>query len=566
MSTAVNYCSSDLGAKIVEFCSNSANAEGILSEREESIWSAKAEGVVEKPFVTIQLPPHPAIRFVGWHVWQDYGSNPKVVEVSAGMSPNALTDVVHCTALQGPGIQLWELSTPISSAYSYIRFRVVATFGSASTYMNRVFAFSQRPPEPSTASAVGITGNFLNNSSYSPQSRLMMRDAADASAVGGIGIGIGMNQSSFSPTQLRGYNYSNNNHNFNSASAPGAMLAGPSASNPRGFSHSSSLLYNNNNNNNSVQDATGSTNNPMKAFEAGSPMHMSEMLRELDDDIRLLHPLHVEGLVAKTAAAASKTSTISGRPTPTVSPTNPNETNSQNMMMIADYSFNNSNNNNSNNLRSSQQQQPLQQSEIEELRREIAELKGRVSRSSTTSPHNAATTSAAASFVGGGGGGGSGRVSFPQEELASLVDDIVQPKLMKWARKLETRILMKVDETLKDLLGQITAAIDGRVEQHMRHVLREHHREHGIELCHLCGPHHFHTHGSSLRKSSSASSTIKRSSAAAAPLEEDTNNEGDFLLEQEQQPQQRRPSSSMKSQQQQSSRLPPTSTKFGGKQ
>lgn len=517
-SAAVNYCSADLGAKIVESSPSSSNPEGVLSEREESIWSAKAEDVVEKPYIVIQLPPHPAIRFVGWHVWQDYSSNPKVVEIAAGMSPNALTDVVHCTALQGPGIQLWELSTPISSAYSFIRFRTVATFGGASTYMNRVFTFSTRPPEPSNsavAMTAGMSAHTIGNSrlmnnggggigasssnSYSYQN---MSSSMHGGGAGGGGGGLASTSKNASRSVSGGGGAIGG---FGAGLTPprggyhqpsGAMMSsvpGPRSMSSAAMSHS-------------VPGFMADPRASISAYEAGSPMHMSEMLRELDDDIRMLHPLPVDGLVAKTtsavnhAATASSSNVRTGSSSRNVSPTRSGDIA---MMSSAGAPA----------AASSSSFMTNGGNQIDEMKREMADLRSQLiimSRNGggggrSTSPGRSGSISKAAPVA----------AQFPHDELAALVDSIMEPKLMKWARKLESRILMKVDETLKDLLGQITAAIDARVEQHMRHVIKNHHIEFG-EDCKICSHHRRCQHSDFSAHSAAAGRTAERPPAAAA--------------------------------------------------
>jgi hypothetical protein len=175
-----NWASSDEGAEVVEVSHEASHiissANNVLVEREDMLWIS---GTLPQHIVIRIAPNHPPIRYVGWYVWQHYLTNPKTVEISSGVVEGCLSPIMICTGLPGAGKQLWELEEPIPSAHTFIRFKVTATFGASSTYMNRVYLYSDHPgdgftaPPSSAANQTGATGD-PNNNSLLPTSPLKM--------------------------------------------------------------------------------------------------------------------------------------------------------------------------------------------------------------------------------------------------------------------------------------------------------------------------------------------------------------------------------------------------------
>ena len=163
-----NFASTAMGAEIVEVSNDpsfgptsssaapsatSSDPRNLLLDRNDALWLAG-----DAPqHVTIRIKDgHPPIRFVGWHVWQDYVTNPKTVVVTSGeaLPPKqqhnqrgGLLDsfVMECAAVAGAGTQLWELPAPIPTEHCYVQFKVTSTFAPGPTYMNRLVLFSTHP-------------------------------------------------------------------------------------------------------------------------------------------------------------------------------------------------------------------------------------------------------------------------------------------------------------------------------------------------------------------------------------------------------------------------------------
>ncbi|ORC91744.1 uncharacterized protein TM35_000053400 [Trypanosoma theileri] len=144
--TERNWALGENGAKVVEVSHEAARvaseASNLLVEREDLLWITG-----DAPqHVTLQIAnPHPPLQYVGWHVWHDYLTNPKTVEVASGESCEDMVAQLVCQAVPGAGTQIWKLPSPIPSNHMFIRMKILETFGSGPTYMNHVVVFANDP-------------------------------------------------------------------------------------------------------------------------------------------------------------------------------------------------------------------------------------------------------------------------------------------------------------------------------------------------------------------------------------------------------------------------------------
>lgn len=257
-----NWALQENGATIAEVSEeashSSRGASNLLLPRDEALWISG-----DAPqYVTVQLSPlHPPLQCVGWHVWHDYLTNPKVVRLSSGETSTSLHTLLDCRALPGSGTQMWRLPHPIPAHHRFVRWTILETFGPGPTYMNRVLLFETDP---------GPLSRPRVNPAPHPE-------AATPSGVGSANPPVGSASTTTSAGRL----------------GPATRLAAEEAlrSEHRGVSRSDSAyctpargeLYSRN----SAAAATPSAIESMR-----SPSRMSQVLRDLDDDIKMLRPIN----------------------------------------------------------------------------------------------------------------------------------------------------------------------------------------------------------------------------------------------------------------------------------
>lgn len=176
MSVEKNWSFSQFGASIAEVSHEASHAasgaSNLLMYDEQQFWIAG-----DPPqYVTLRITSNrPAVLYAGWHVWHDYLTNPRVVEISSGASLDTLETIAVCKALPGSGSQVWRLPRPIPPAHIYIRFTILETFGSGPSYMNNVILLSSTPdsryntynPQNVGCSTAGAGGGLQGNSDSS---------------------------------------------------------------------------------------------------------------------------------------------------------------------------------------------------------------------------------------------------------------------------------------------------------------------------------------------------------------------------------------------------------------
>ncbi|RNF25893.1 uncharacterized protein Tco025E_01859 [Trypanosoma conorhini] len=141
-----NWALGENGAKVVEVSHEAAHvasaASNLLVEREDLLWITS-----DAPqHVTLKLAEsHPPLRYVGWHVWHDYLTNPKTVEVASGESVDDMVAQLVCQAVSGAGTQVWKLPNAIPPNHLFVRVKILETFSPGPTYMNNVVLFANDP-------------------------------------------------------------------------------------------------------------------------------------------------------------------------------------------------------------------------------------------------------------------------------------------------------------------------------------------------------------------------------------------------------------------------------------
>ena len=396
-----NFATAAHGAEIAEVSYEAAhvasNASNLLLDREDLLWITG-----EAPqHVTVRLASgHPPLSFVGWHVWHDYRTNPKTVEIYSGVVQDCMTPVVACNALPGAGTQLWELSTPIPTAHSFVKFRITSTFGPGPTYMNSLALFATHPGAKFLSSQQGqARGATANDTSTS--------------------FRAGQHQSAVS-----------------------SSLAPP----------------------------------PPQSTD------MSSLLKELDEDIRALHPIKTIS-PSRTAmtyvppplvGSNQHVESIFGDESPPRRGVDGSGVVVAHQQQIsADTTYR---------LNSLEQAVTSLARSLEHQREDIATIKSllvqqhhRQQANSSSTPNNGSTNAQgqhrqASNSNNGSGSSSQVHVQFPEEALRAFVEDVLAPKLSKYAKRTEARTLQRMDEHIHSVLKEIANVVDERVKQHLHAI------------------------------------------------------------------------------------------------
>lgn len=303
MAAPVNWALQESGAHVAEVSHEAAHvassAANLLQPAEDALWITG-----DAPqHVTLALSPfHPPLHYAGWHVWHDYLTNPRMVEVASGPSLDAMSAVLVCQALPGAGTQVWKLPHAIPSEHRYARFRIVDTFGPGPTYMNNIVLLEQDPgpnynahtsrEEPSSTaddfihtnspdrptvatlnSAAGSSGLGLRGGNAAATAAAaapyMLSPASATRALSGVFVGSGLERSPL-PRQM----------------PPSSFLSGTNTSTPAGRASDVGVFVLPAGSASAHRDEAGRS-----PGGARSSSRMSQLLRDLDDDIRLLKPI-----------------------------------------------------------------------------------------------------------------------------------------------------------------------------------------------------------------------------------------------------------------------------------
>lgn len=424
MSQDVNYALASNGASIADVSREALHvasaASNLLLEREDMLWIT---GDVPQ-FVTVRVAAqHPPLQYVGWHVWHDYLSNPKVVSIASGVLPDCLTPVMTCNALPGAGTQLWELPHAIPPAHCFVRFTIEATFAPGPTYMNNLALFATHP-------GPAFSSHHQSTVSNDPPHR---------SAV---------------------------------APPPVTQAGNHSAAQP--------------------------------AAPAGT---MSNLLRDLDEDIRALHPIRtvsptkniitfnaatsslpsiVDAEIGEYIAAASRRSPstsqgLYGQPQAphdagvygrgvAVRPPSPQPPHDA-LSVIDNTTFR---------LAALEQAVTSLTRAMENQRQDIVAIKELLSqrpvaaqqpqqqqrqRSKNGADEPPQRQSHPPPPM---------EVTFPEEALRNVIEDVLAPKLAKYSKRAESKAMEKLDEHLAKMLEHVSEDIDQRVRGYLNHMVRDH--------------------------------------------------------------------------------------------
>ncbi|KPI86316.1 hypothetical protein ABL78_4621 [Leptomonas seymouri] len=166
-----NWVARESGARIAEASFESTSgancAANLLKAREDEFWLA---GPVPQHVTLALSAEHPPLQFAGWHVGRDLPTNPKVVEINSGPSLEQLRAVLVCEALPGAGTQMWRLPRAIPAEHIFVRFTIVESFGPGPTYMNTLILLENDPgPHYNASGEAAPTASVSEEVAGSPQ-------------------------------------------------------------------------------------------------------------------------------------------------------------------------------------------------------------------------------------------------------------------------------------------------------------------------------------------------------------------------------------------------------------
>ncbi|KAK7195295.1 hypothetical protein NESM_000455300 [Novymonas esmeraldas] len=289
----VNWALAENGAQVTEVSHEAArvasSAGNLLQSREDALW---VTGDAPQ-HVTLSLSPsHPPLHYAGWHVWHDYLTNPRMVEIASGATPSAMTPLLVCQALPGAGTQVWRLPRSIPAEHRHVRFTIVETFGPGPTYMNNIVLLEKDPGPNYNAheqadgahqgATPASTDDFLRGSSIARHSPAIAAAATASPYV------------SPPPSALR---HPNGGADRSppprwAAAAPGPTGAAPGATGRGGHLGDVGVF---------VTSGPSTPAYRVRGIHGGadgrspggvrSSSRMSQLLRDLDDDIKMLKPI-----------------------------------------------------------------------------------------------------------------------------------------------------------------------------------------------------------------------------------------------------------------------------------
>lgn len=300
----MNWAMLESGARIAEGSFEAANgvngAANLLRAREDALWLAGAA----PQRVTLRLvSDHPPLSYAGWHVWLDSPTNPKLVEIAAGPSLQQLQAILVCEAQPSAGTQVWKLPRAIPADHAFVRFTILESFRPGPTYMNTLVLLEKDPGPDYSANgeALSITNVSLKaaDPAYPMTTSAMPVFSRFASASGGGGAGgndgspsahtppppdapappAGINTSTVSRRGGGGGSYSDDGRRSDvGAFVATSTTAATRSSNPDAPLQPPSPVQ---------RGCSSRTRSP----RARSSSRMSQLLRDLDDDIKQLRPL-----------------------------------------------------------------------------------------------------------------------------------------------------------------------------------------------------------------------------------------------------------------------------------
>ncbi|CAJ1027964.1 hypothetical protein, conserved [Leishmania lindenbergi] len=289
--SGINWALEENGAQIAEVSHEAAHvvstASHLLQLREDQLW---VTGDAPQHVTVYLSASHPPLQYAGWHVWQDYLTNPRMVEIASGASPDTMSVLLVCQALPGAGTQVWKLPRAIPQEHRYVRYKIMDTFGPGPTYMNKIVLLENDPgshygaPSQLVERAAASMDDFLRGESVSPRpsaATVLPHMSSPASALRPAGAAGSLDRSPLPrrapPTSL----------------LPGAATA--STPTPRGARSADVEVLIGSGLSASAHrgDCTNGSAVGRSPGETRSCSRMSQLLRDLDDDIKMLKPIKI---------------------------------------------------------------------------------------------------------------------------------------------------------------------------------------------------------------------------------------------------------------------------------
>lgn len=194
--------------------------------------------------------------------------------------------------------------------------------------------------------------------------------------------------------------------------------------------------------------------------DIGSP-HVSALLRELDHDIRALHPLRANA--PPPLPVTDRSSFAHAHPPDDAAHMNRSEAAGRDAAEAG-----------TSDIATAARVASLESSVrglvqiVEAQAAEIRALREDLARSRPPTPQASRQHSVDASHQVSVGP--AARRDFPEEALRAYVEDVMAPRLAKHSRRFEARVTQRMDEHLEELLRNVNAAVDERVSRHMRRI------------------------------------------------------------------------------------------------
>ncbi|KEG09373.1 hypothetical protein DQ04_05331030 [Trypanosoma grayi] len=405
--TEKNWALGESGAKVAEVSHEATHvasaAANLLVEREDLLWITG-----DAPqHVTLKIAhPHPLLRYIGWHVWHDYLTNPKTVEVASGESTDDMVAQLVCEAVTGAGTQIWKLPNGIPSNHLFVRIKIVETFGPGPTYMNNIVLFANDPGTRfrSTRNSVAAAAK-PNEGSMGRMSVLLKELDEDIRALHPIKtVTPKKNMLLYIPQEPMTILPPDD---AEEEEVPSPQLRGPTQRQGSNGMNSTPQL---------VGPRSFSEGNAATRAASGLGLGAAEVSRGFNDR-----------LCALEQAVASLTQSMNHQ--------------REDLTMIK---------------RLLLQQASERRCELEQklnASHAPTSMQGQ-QQSQQLNPHRVSRHQVS--------------VDFPEDALRSFVESVVAPKLHRHAKRTEAQTIAKLDEFLKDIVTEMTHAVDDRVRLHIQ--------------------------------------------------------------------------------------------------
>lgn len=298
--TEVNWAVESNGAHIAEASFEATTglngAANLLRPREDELWLTG----VPPQHVTVALSDrHPPLHYAGWHVWLDSPTNPKAVEIASGPSLHELRPLLVCEALPGAGTQVWRLPHAIPAEHVVVRFHIMESFGPGPTYLNTLVLLEKDPgpdynacddaPPTTSVSLKEADAQYGNSAVSTPYVRRSLVSAAAGSGGGGSAterispLPLERTPMSGPPPPPAGINVSASSRIGRYADDGGRSDVGVFVT-TKSVTHDGPLQA-------TSPTARLRSSRTRSPRERSSSSRMGQLLRDLDDDIRLLKPI-----------------------------------------------------------------------------------------------------------------------------------------------------------------------------------------------------------------------------------------------------------------------------------